>query len=127
MAHASKRRSAVAYVQQELEGPMSALDRLIEERDRREPGFAAAVEAELAEIRAFDDVVNVILDRLSELGWTREELAARADLNAASLRRLLTSSSANPTFATMMSIAEALGLRIEIREETSVKQMLATS
>ena len=92
--------------------------------NRREPGFAASVEAGLAEVRAFDDVVNVVLDRLSELGWTREELAARADLNAASLRRLLTSPSANPTFATMMSIAEALGLRIEIREQTSVEQML---
>ncbi len=105
---------------------MSALDRLIEERDRREPGFAAAVEAELTEIRAFDDVVNVVLDRLSELSWTREELSARAELNVASLRRLLTSSSVNPTFATMMSIAEALGLRIEIREEVSVEQMLAS-
>ncbi|TVR20020.1 MAG: helix-turn-helix domain-containing protein [Nitriliruptor sp.] len=110
-----------------LEGRMSAIDRVIEERDRREPGFAASVEAELAEIRVFDDVVNVVLDRLSELGWTREELAARADLNAASLRRLLTSSSANPTFATMMSIAEALGLRIELREQMSVEQMLAAS
>lgn len=104
---------------------MGAIDRVIEERDRREPGFAAAVEAELAEVRAFDDLVNVILDRLSELGWTREELATRAELNAASLRRLLTSPAANPTFATMMSIAQALGLRIEIREETSVEQMLA--
>ena len=53
-----------------VEGQESALDRLIEERDRPEPGFAAAVEAELAEIRAFDDVVNVVLDWLSELGWT---------------------------------------------------------
>ena len=106
---------------------MSALDRMIEERDRREPGFTMAVEAELAEIRAFDDVVNVILDRLSELGWTREDLAARADLNAASLRRLLTSPSANPTFATMTSIAEALGLRIDISEQTSVEEMLAAS
>lgn len=106
---------------------MSALNRVIEELDRREPGFAAAVETELAEIRAFDDVVNVILDRLSELGWTRGELALRADLNAASLRRLLTSPSANPTFATMMSIAEALGLRIEISEHESVEQMLAAS
>jgi DNA-binding phage protein len=106
---------------------VSALDRVIEEGDRREPGFAAAVEAELTEIRAFDDVVNVVLDRLGELGWTREELAARADLNAASLRRLLTASSANPTFATMMSIAEALGLRIEIREQVSVEQMLTAS
>ena len=71
--------------------------------------------------------MNVVLDRLSELGWTREELAARADLNAASLRRLLTASSSNPTFATMMSIAEALGLRIEIREQMSVEQMLTAS
>lgn len=105
---------------------MSAIERMIEERDRREAGFAEVVEYELAEIGAFDDVVNVILERLSELGWTREELATRAELNAASLRRLLTSTSANPTFATMMSIAEALGLRIEIREEVSVEQMLAS-
>ncbi len=106
---------------------MSAIERVVKERARREPGFTAAVEAELAEIRAFDDVVNVVLERLGELGWTREELAARADLNAASLRRLLTSSAANPTFATMMSIAEALGLRIEIREQVSVEQMLTAN
>ena len=105
---------------------MGAIDRVIEERDLREPGFAAVVEAELAEVRAFDDLVNVVLDRLNELGWTREELATRAELNAASLRRLLTSPAANPTFATMMSIAEALGLRIEVREEISVEQMLAS-
>jgi hypothetical protein len=73
-----------------LEGRMNALDRVIEGRDRREPGFAAAVEAELAEIGAIDVVVNIVLERLSELGWTREELAACADLNAASPRRLLT-------------------------------------
>ncbi len=105
---------------------MGAIDRVIEERDLREPGFAAAVEAQLAEVRAFDDLVNVVLDRLNELGWTREELATRAELNAASLRRLLTSPAANPTFATMMSIAEALGLRIGVREEVSVEQMLAS-
>jgi DNA-binding phage protein len=39
----------------------------------------------------------------------------------------LTSPSANPTFTTMMSIAEALGLRIEISEQASVEQMLASS
>lgn len=106
---------------------MGSLDRLIDERDRREPGFAAAVESDLADVRAFDDVVNVVLDRLAELGWTRGELAARADLNAASLRRLLTSESANPTFATMLAVANALGLRIEIHEEASVEEMLAAS
>ena len=111
---------------QQVWGRMSVIERMIEARDGRDAGFGDVVESELAEIRAFDDVVNVILQRLSELGWTREELATRAKLNAASLRRLLTSASANPTFATMMSIAEALGWRIEIPEEVSVEQMLAS-
>jgi DNA-binding phage protein len=103
---------------------VGALDRYVDDRNRREPGFTAAVEAELAGIRQFDDFVNAVLDRLTELGWSREELARRAELNAASLRRLLTSPSANPTFATMIAVAEALGLRIEVREETSVEAML---
>lgn len=93
---------------------MGALDRFIEDRDRREPGFAAAVETELAQIRQFDDFVNAVLDRLTELGWSREELVCRAELNAASLRHLLTSPSADPTFATMIAVADALGLRIEV-------------
>lgn len=103
---------------------MGALSRYIDDRDRREPGFAAAVETELDGIHQFDDFVNTVLDRLTELGWSREELARRAELNAASLRRLLTSPSANPTFSTMVAIAEALGLRIEVHEETSVDTML---
>ena len=47
---------------------MSVIERMIEARDGREAGFGDVVESELAEIRAFDDVVNVILQRLSELG-----------------------------------------------------------
>lgn len=106
---------------------MGALDRFVEERDQREPGFAAAVETELVQLRRFDDFVNTVLGRLADLGWSREELAARAEFNAASLRRLLTAPSANPTFATMQAVAEALGLRIEVREEVSVEQMQAAS
>jgi DNA-binding phage protein len=108
-------------------GVVGAIDRVIKDRDRREPGFADAVEAELAQIRQVDDLVNAILDRLTALGWSREELASRAELNAASLRRLLTSRSANPTFATMMSVVEALGLRLELREHRSVDEMRVAS
>lgn len=104
---------------------MSALDREAEERDQQESSSAAATDEARVEIRAFDDVVDVIRDRLDELGWTLEELASRAGLNAASLRRLLTSSSANPTFATTMSIAGALGLRIEMGDAVTAEQLLA--
>jgi hypothetical protein len=47
---------------------VGAIDRVIKDRDRREPGFAAAVEAELAQIQQVDDLVNAILDRLTALG-----------------------------------------------------------
>lgn len=102
---------------------MDLLDQLISEREAERPGFAGLVDAELARLRALDDLVDTVLDRLALLGWTREELARRAELNAAALRRLLTSADANPTLATMTAIAASLGLRLELHEQVSVEAM----
>jgi hypothetical protein len=60
-------------------GVVGAIDRVIKDRDRRESGFADAVEAELAQIQQVDDLVNAILDQLTALGWSREELASRGE------------------------------------------------
>jgi DNA-binding phage protein len=103
---------------------MGALDRVVAERERRQPGFAALVEEEERRVRALDELVNVVVARLQELGWSRERLAQETGLNAAALRRLLTSESANPTFATLLAILTALGLRLELREEVTVDRML---
>ena len=102
---------------------MDLLDRLTAERESRHPGFTARVDAEVARLRARDELVNTVLDRLAELGWTREELARRAELNAAALRRLLTSADANPTLATMTAIASALGLRLEFSEQVGAETL----
>jgi hypothetical protein len=52
---------------------MSAVERLVEERDRREPGFAAAVETELDRVRDFDATVNAVLEgfeaAVTAAGW----------------------------------------------------------
>ncbi len=93
---------------------MGVLEREIQERDERNPGFSAEVDAELATIRAFDDYVNAILDELAERGMTRAELASAADMKAANLRRLLTAPEANPTFATLLKVTNALGLDIKV-------------
>ena len=89
--------------------------------DTREPEVGAVVgpagstepsAAGWVEVGDVASAIRVIVARLEEVGWTRDELAARAGLNAASLRRLLTSPDANPTFATLTSLTEALGLRV---------------
>lgn len=95
---------------------MDALDRYIEERDEREPGFAEAVEAHLVEIKEFDDYMDAILERLAALGMNRRELAERAEMNASSLRRLLSDRDSNPTLDTMLRVAEALGLELSLRQ-----------
>lgn len=103
---------------------MGAIDRVVTERERRRPGFTTLVEGEEQWIRALDDLTNVVVARLQELGWSRERLAQETGLNAAALRRLLTSESANPTFATLMAMVTALGLRLELREEITVDRMV---
>ena len=82
--------------------------------DEREP-HSVPVDHGRRELSEFDDFVQVVLDELAVARMSRNELARRAGLNAASLRRLLTDPSANPTFATMTKIAGALGLRLDVR------------
>ena len=103
---------------------MGAIDRVVAERERRQPGFSELVDEEERRVRALDDLTNVVVARLQELGWSRERLAQETGLNAAALRRLLTSESANPTFATLMAMVTALGLRLELREDIPVDRML---
>lgn len=93
---------------------MGVLEREIQERDELETGFAAMVDDELATLRAFDDYVNAILDELAERGMTRAELARAAEMQSANLRRLLTDPGANPTFATLVKVTDALGLDIKV-------------
>jgi DNA-binding phage protein len=51
--------------------------------------------------------------RASE-GISKAELAQRAGMNPASIRRLLTSETANPTIKTMLGVFDALGLEVTL-------------
>jgi ribosome-binding protein aMBF1 (putative translation factor) len=92
---------------------MDATSRLADESHRRKPD-SGAPQTELTEIRDVGDFVDAVLTRLAAKGMSRKELAHRADLNAASLRRLLTDPSANPTLTSMRKITEVLELRITL-------------
>jgi transcriptional regulator with XRE-family HTH domain len=60
----------------------------------------------------FDDVVQSLDSRRVELGLTKAELARRADMPAAAVRRLFSQQQKNPTLSTLIAIADALNLRV---------------
>jgi len=58
----------------------------------------------------FDDVVRSLDARREELGMTKAELARRADMPSAVIRRLFSQQHKNPTLTSLVAIADALEL-----------------
>jgi transcriptional regulator with XRE-family HTH domain len=59
----------------------------------------------------FDDVICSLDARRVEIGLTKAELARRADMPPAAVRRLFSQQQKNPTLTTLIAIADALDLR----------------
>jgi len=77
-------------------------------------GFTAAYAKAKQEIFTVDAIVRALDAARVDLGMSKAELARRISARPEIVRRLFTDEQANPTMATVVKIAEALGLRIEI-------------
>jgi DNA-binding XRE family transcriptional regulator len=97
------------------------LDAFVAEEDRREPGFAAAVEAELASLK--------LNERMRELRrarhMTQEKLAERMGLTQSAVAQLEKPGSRRMEIATVARFATALGFRMRVEFEP--QQPLATA
>ncbi|MGH9129858.1 MAG: helix-turn-helix domain-containing protein [Acidimicrobiales bacterium] len=62
----------------------------------------------------FDDVVRLLDARRLRLGITKAELARRADMPAAVVRRLFSQQHKNPTLTTLVALADSLGLKLTL-------------
>jgi transcriptional regulator with XRE-family HTH domain len=69
----------------------------------------------------FDDVVHSLDSRRVELGLTKAELARRADMPPAAVRRLFSQQQKNPTLSTLVAIADALNLRVTASSDDDLK------
>jgi len=85
----------------------AALDVLIPE-DRRDE-YKRRVEMLVAR----NQLVEVIEECRKKEGATKRDLAERAGLDRASVRRMLTAKTANPTAETTFRLFSALGIRLE--------------
>ena len=61
-----------------------------------------------------DGLVRALDEARQEQGLTKAELARRIGAEPAAVRRLLTTPEPNPTMATFVSAAQALGLQIKV-------------
>ncbi len=83
-------------------------------RLRSEPEYGEAYQVASRRIAMFDDVVRSLDARRQELGLTKADVAARANMLAAAVRRLFSQQQKNPTLVTLVAIADALDLRISL-------------
>ncbi|MCE0487818.1 helix-turn-helix domain-containing transcriptional regulator [Ornithinimicrobium sediminis] len=83
-------------------------------RDLQDPEFLREYVVESMRISTIDSVVNAIDDAREAAGLSKAELARAIDKEPATIRRLLSSESSNPTLGTLAEVAAALGLRITV-------------
>jgi DNA-binding phage protein len=85
----------------------AAMELLFSESERE--AHAMAVQALLAR----NALLTALETARAEQGLTKTELASRAGLEASSVRRLLTSKTANPTTENAFRLMAAMGIKLE--------------
>lgn len=81
-------------------------------KDLEDPEFLRDYIIESIRIDAIDNVMNKLESARDEAGISKAELARATNMTPASLRRLLSSKSVNPTIGTLAEIAAVLGYEV---------------
>lgn len=79
-----------------------------------DPEFQDEFLRQHARTLTLDRIVNALEDRRQSLGVSKADLARHLHGSAPAVRRLLTATNPNPTLATLVDVAGALGLRLTL-------------
>lgn len=91
----------------------TAFDRYFDQR-MRDPAFATAYTEARAVIDSTDALVRALDRARLVLSMSKAALARQIGARPEVVRRLFTSTGSNPTLATVLKLAEALGFRLEL-------------
>lgn len=91
----------------------TAFDKYFERR-MEDPAFASAYREARAVIDSTDALVRALDDARVLLGVSKADLARQIQARPEIVRRLFTAHDANPTFATVLKLADALGFHLEL-------------
>lgn len=104
--------------------PKTSFDRDLEAQ-LKNPEFRREFNAARAEIAAVDKATTAFLRRLDKArikrGLTKAELARRIGAEPAVMRRLLSAEGQNPTLTTLLKVAAALRMEMELRDSAPDK------
>src|SRR6266446_2549201 len=89
-------------------------ERYFETRAASSPEYPEALDAARSRIAAVDGMVRALDERRKVLGLSKAELARQAGMRPEVVRRLLGAGRANPTLATVISLASAMSLDVRI-------------
>ncbi|MEY2469495.1 MAG: hypothetical protein QOF21_2193 [Actinomycetota bacterium] len=89
---------------------------------QRDKEYQAAYKAAKARIAKIDELVRALDERRAERGLTKAQLARQAGLQPEVVRRLFTMVSPNPTAATLMALADVLGLELVTRPKRTATE-----
>ena len=79
------------------------------------PGDRAEFERRLAKVKSIAEVMHIIEEAREEAGLAKAEVARRMDRKPSAVSRLLAGNGANPTLDTVVDLADAVGLEMDVR------------
>lgn len=94
--------------------------------DLEDPEFLREFIVNAIRIATIDEVVNSLDDARVAAGLSKAELARTIQVEPATVRRLFTSASSNPTIGRLAEVAAALGMRITIEPLEDAERMQIT-
>jgi ribosome-binding protein aMBF1 (putative translation factor) len=91
----------------------SVFDKFVDSQ-MRDPSFARGYTRARSEVDAVDRIVRALDEARIDLGISKAELARLIAAKPEIVRRLLTARSPNPTLATVVKVAAALGYTVQL-------------
>lgn len=96
----------------DMSTPIAFWDDLAE--DLKDPEFLREYVVESMRIATVDNLVNVLDEAREAAGLSKAGLARAINADPATIRRLFSGGSSNPTLGTLAEVAAALGMRVTI-------------
>ena len=94
--------------------------------DLKDPDFLREYVVESIRIATIDNLVNALDDAREAAGLSKAGLARAISADPATMRRLFSGGSSNPTLGTLAEVAAALGMRVTLEPLQKSEQLQVT-